>query len=63
VAVGDTHGDIEMLEFVEQPIAFNPNKTLYDYAREKGWQIVVERKNVIYQLGAVDGEYRLANAD
>lgn len=52
VAVGDTHGDIEMLESVERPIAFNPNKTLFEYAKKSGWEIVVERKNVTYELKA-----------
>ncbi len=50
VAVGDTAGDIPMLEMVERPIAFNPEKKLFDTARERGWDIVVERKNVIYEL-------------
>ncbi len=59
IAVGDTHGDIEMLEYVEKPIAFNPNKTLFDYARGAGWQIVIERKNVIYKLEPSNGQYVL----
>lgn len=59
IAIGDTHGDIEMLEFAEKPIAFNPNKTLYEYALASDWAIVVERKNVIYKLRARDGDYRL----
>lgn len=60
IAVGDTHGDIEMLEFAEYPIVFNPNKTLYEYALSSGWPIVVERKNVIYQIKAKDSVYKLA---
>lgn len=60
IGVGDTHGDIEMLEFVENPIAFNPNKTLYDHARRTGWKIVVERKNVVFELAAnSEGGYEL----
>lgn len=50
IAVGDSAGDITMLDFVENPIAFNPEDTLYETAKEKGWKIVVERKNVIYEL-------------
>ena len=50
VAVGDTEGDISMLESVSRPICFNPNKELYAYAKQMGWKIVVERKDVIYEL-------------
>lgn len=50
VAVGDTEGDISLLEAVETPICFNPNKTLHDYAKRVGWRVVVERKDVIYEL-------------
>ncbi len=50
VAVGDTEGDISMLELVENPICFNPNKALYEYAKQQDWRIVVERKDVIYEL-------------
>jgi len=50
VAVGDTEGDISMLEAVGRPICFNPNQKLYDYARQMNWEIVVERKDVIYKL-------------
>ena len=50
VAVGDTESDIAMLELVERPIAFNPNKRLYEHAKAKGWEIVVERKDVIYKI-------------
>jgi phosphoserine phosphatase len=35
---------------VETPICFNPNKKLYEYAKRSGWKIVVERKDVIYDL-------------
>lgn len=60
IAVGDTHGDIEMLAYVEQPIAFNPNQTLFAYAKAQGWKIVLERKNMIYELELHDGSYLLA---
>jgi HAD superfamily hydrolase (TIGR01490 family) len=50
VAVGDTEGDIPMLESVARPICFNPNDALYSYAKQMGWKTVVERKDVIYEL-------------
>ncbi len=60
IAVGDSSGDITMLEMVETPIAFNPEKKLFDYAKGKGWKIVVERKNTVYELENIDGRYLLA---
>jgi HAD superfamily hydrolase (TIGR01490 family) len=51
VGVGDTESDITMLEMVERPIAFNPNAKLYKHAKVRQWEIVVERKDVIYELG------------
>lgn len=60
VGVGDTQSDIPMLEMVEKPIAFNPDMKLHDHARQNGWKIIVERKNVIYELGEEDGRYVLA---
>jgi len=50
VGVGDTESDIPFLELVKHPICFNPNQKLYKYAKKKGWKIVVERKDVIYQF-------------
>ena len=50
IGVGDTEGDINLLEAVKKPICFNPNKRLYDYATRMDWTIVVERKDVIYEL-------------
>ncbi len=50
VGVGDTEGDITMLELVEHPICFNPNKELYQYAKMNEWKVVVERKDVIYTV-------------
>src|SRR3989344_689693 len=50
VAVGDTESDIGMLEMAERAIAFNPNQALYTHAKRRGWQVVVERKDVIYEL-------------
>ena len=50
IAVGDTEGDIPLLELVENPICFNPNQALFDHARRMKWTVVVERKDVIYHL-------------
>lgn len=50
VGVGDTESDIPMLELVTHPIAFNPNKKLFDHAKRRGWDVVVERKDVIYEF-------------
>lgn len=50
VAVGDTESDIGMLEMVATPIAFNPNQSLYAHAKRRGWKMVVERKDVVYEL-------------
>lgn len=60
VAVGDSKGDITMLEAIEQPIAFNPEKKLFDAAKENFWPIVIERKNVVYKLEPRGGKYILA---
>ena len=48
--VGDTESDIPMLEAVEHPICFNPNAKLYAHAKRAGWKVVVERKDVVYEL-------------
>ncbi len=50
IGVGDTEGDIPMLEIVDQPICFNPNMSLYKVAKRNGWKIIVERKDVIYNI-------------
>ncbi len=50
IGVGDTEADIPFLEMVSRPIAFNPNKDLYKEAKKRGWEIVVERKDVIYRI-------------
>ncbi len=47
IAVGDTEGDIPLLESVERAICFNPNQSLYQHAKRNGWEVVVERKDVI----------------
>ncbi len=60
IGVGDSDSDIPMLELVEQPLVFNPNKKLFEHARAKGWPVVVERKNVVYKLELKNGRYFLA---
>ncbi len=50
IGVGDTESDIAFLELVENPICFNPNAKLYKHAKREGWKVVVERKDVIYEL-------------
>ncbi|MFA6603682.1 MAG: HAD-IB family hydrolase [Patescibacteria group bacterium] len=51
IGVGDTQSDIRFLQLVEQPICFNPNMVLYRHARRRGWEIVVERKDVVHHFG------------
>ena len=48
--VGDSESDVKFLTFVDHPICFNPNQKLYEHAQKHDWQIVVERKDVIYQI-------------
>lgn len=50
IGVGDTEADIPFLKMVKTPICFNPNRKLYLYAKRKRWKVVVERKDMIYQL-------------
>ncbi|MEY4747168.1 MAG: hypothetical protein RLZZ416_217 [Candidatus Parcubacteria bacterium] len=50
IGVGDTESDIPFLELVAKPICFNPNMKLYKTAKRLGWNVVVERKDVVYEL-------------
>lgn len=50
IAIGDTDGDISLLESVALPICFNPNQKLYTQAKRMQWPVFVERKDVIYEL-------------
>lgn len=59
-AVGDSLSDAKLLELVEHPIAFNPDEPLFKVAQSKGWRIVLERKQMIYELEQRDGVYILA---
>ncbi len=48
--VGDTESDAKFLEIVDNPIAFNPNLNLKKIAEKNGWRLVVEKKDVIYEI-------------
>lgn len=61
VAIGDSDGDIPMLDAVEQPIAFNPSEGLFKHAKESNWKIIIERKNIAYQLAQKDGDLVLSD--
>jgi HAD superfamily hydrolase (TIGR01490 family) len=63
IAVGDSEGDIELLSIVERPIAFNPSKKLFRIAQKRGWDVVIERKNMIYELQTKNGEYSLVRTN
>ncbi len=60
IAVGDSLSDAIMLEMVGNPIAFNPDNSLYEKAKVNSWKIVIERKNVVYELEPKNGKYVLA---
>jgi HAD superfamily hydrolase (TIGR01490 family) len=65
IGVGDTHRDVSMLAATDHPIAFNPNAALYETAAQQQWHIVLERKNMIYELApgaATSSGYALQNA-
>jgi HAD superfamily hydrolase (TIGR01490 family) len=48
--MGDTQSDASFLELVDLPIAFNPDLKLRQIAQEKRWKIMVEKKDVIYEI-------------
>lgn len=50
--MGDTESDARFLELVDRPIAFNPNSNLRKIAEKKDWKIVVEKKDVIYEIAS-----------
>lgn len=50
--IGDTESDAKFLEIVENPIAFNPNMNLKQIAEKNGWRIVVEKKDVVYEISS-----------
>lgn len=59
IAVGDTEGDIPMLSLVDHPVCFNPNKKLARVARANKWDIVVERKDVVYKWSGSDSNTKI----
>jgi HAD superfamily hydrolase (TIGR01490 family) len=63
IGVGDSASDIKMLQLVEQPIAFNPEQALFDHARINGWKIVIERKNMVYELEKNGQKYELVKTN
>lgn len=58
-AIGDSKSDAKMMELVSHPIAFNPDRNLLQIAKNNRWKVVVERKNVIYELAARGDQYTL----
>ena len=50
IGVGDTESDIPFLELVSEPICFNPNSKLFSHAKRNKWRVVVERKDVVYEI-------------
>ncbi len=48
--IGDTDSDGSFLSLVTHPIAFNPNQELKQMAENAQWRIVVEKKDVIYEV-------------
>lgn len=63
-AIGDSGGDISMLQMVDNPLAFNPDERLHAKAQSEGWPIVIERKSLAYHLRkGDDGTYILAQTD
>jgi HAD superfamily hydrolase (TIGR01490 family) len=62
IGIGDTHRDISFLSIVEHPIAFNPNAALYEEAATRGWGIVIERKNMVYELTHKKDGYKVHTA-
>lgn len=63
MAIGDSQSDAAMLDLVEQPLAFNPDIELFSHAQSRGWKVVIERKNMIYELEKVHGRYQLAKTN
>ncbi len=62
-AYGDTTGDLSMLKMMGHPVAINPNRRLVMAIKEdeelaEKTKIVVERKDVIYEL---DAEVKIKN--
>ncbi len=41
----DSHNDLPLLEMVEHPIAVDPDDTLSDHARDRGWPVISLRND------------------
>lgn len=52
--IGDTESDASFLGLVQNPIAFNPNQNLKHLAEQEGWRIIVEKKDVIYEIARLE---------
>ncbi len=52
IGIGDTGSDSKFLKLMEEPIAFNPDSSLRKIAEKMKWKIVVEKKDVVYELTA-----------
>jgi HAD superfamily hydrolase (TIGR01490 family) len=63
LAIGDSRSDISLLECAETPIAFNPDKSLFEQAKRSGWKVVIERKDMVYELEAKGGRYELVKTN
>ena len=50
VGCGDTENDIPFLKLVDTAIAYNPSMKLFNTAKKNKWKVVVERKDVIYEI-------------
>lgn len=50
IGIGDTEYDSVFLDKVERPIAFNPNGNLVKIAEEKGWEMIIEKKDIICEI-------------
>jgi|SRR5579862_6152783 len=62
IGVGDSRSDISMLELVERAIALNPEADLFEHAKNAGWEVVLERKNMVYELKKRGSGYELVKA-
>lgn len=55
--VGDSEGDAQILEQVTKPIAFNPDEGLLKLSKANNWPVVIERKNIAYEMRLSSGRY------
>lgn len=60
-ACGDTKGDMAMFERVGRPICFNPSSALAAIAETRGWEMVVERKDMVHRMH--QGQYNQCTFD